>query len=573
MLLVNGASLFKNPLFVIGLILGLILLVVVSVLVYIFIIKRKQEMKAARDLEKKYRYLHGILTEDIEQYVDRILKISEQNIEYVSLYQQYYDTYNEILKNNDRNSYMVVSGLINTINDKKTHNKNLIDSTKKVVNEFEEKVLELFDDLTALLSKDEEFRQNEVSLQRKFRILKETYSNHETELKVMENSFNKVFKRIEKIFIECEELTSSARYDEASEKLPTIEKVLNALEEAFDKLPNYCVRINTTIPKKMDEIADKYHELEGKEYPLHHLKVMSRLENYKLKLDDIFKRLETFNLKNINNELDEIDNDIMSIFKAFDDEESAKEFFDANCDAVYNATYDIEKHFMRIKRSLPYYKEVYLIKDKYLDKVDELQRDIDNIQTIKRDLDNYIHSSTKQPYTIIVSKIADMEKEMTRINEIIKDYNNYLVSLKSDSENAYRTICDYYLKLKEAEYQLREMAVPQYSDRLRVNFDRAYSYLEQIGESIKAKPIDVGTANDILESARELIDDMLKDVQEQIGQMKYAETSIVYANQYRQGFLDCKYALNNAGASFFEGDFTRTIDETVSILRKMRPDN
>jgi hypothetical protein len=73
-------------------------------------------------------------------------------------------------------------------------------------------------------------------------------------------------------------------------------------------------------------------------------------------------------------------------------EESAKEFFDANCEKMYNATYEFEKQFKRIKRALPEYKEVYLIKDKYLDKVEELEFDINQVQSIKRDLDNYIHS-------------------------------------------------------------------------------------------------------------------------------------------------------------------------------------
>ena len=80
------------------------------------------------------------------------------------------------------------------------------------------------------------------------------------------------------------------------------------------------------------------------------------------------------------------------------------------------------------------------------------------------------------------------------------------------------------------------------------------------------------SASDTLSYAEELIKNLLKEVEENASQRKYAEDSIVYANQYRQGFLDCKYALNNAGTSFFEGDFTRTIDETVVIIKKMRPD-
>ena len=89
---------------------------------------------------------------------------------------------------------------------------------------------------------------------------------------------------------------------------------------------------------------------------------------------------------------------------------------------------------------------------------------------------------------------------------------------------------------------------------------------------MKIQPLDVQRAIEILNYAEEIIDPLLKEVEESASQRKYAEDSIVYANQYRQGFLDCKYSLNNAVTSFFEGDFTRTIDETVAIIKKMRPD-
>lgn len=554
---------------------GTLVLVLIAgtILFNVFILGRSRQRRMAKDLEKKYSSLHNILTDDIEQYIARLEFISKQNEEYVAHHEKYLRIYHEILQENDRGSYVAITGLNSTISEKKYKGlKNLIDSTRQIVNEFDRKVTELYNQLSELLQKDEEFRQDELSLQRKFRTLKEKYEENRTELSLMEDSFNKFFERIEKLFAECEELTSGARYEEANEKLPMISQVLDALSEQFEKLPAYCIRVTRVIPKRMEDVQVKYDELEAKDFPLHHLKVMSKLESYKNTLDDISKRLCQFNLKNVEKELDEIDNEIIEIFKEFDDEENAKVFFDENCEKMYTDTYELENKFKKIKRTLPSYKEVYLIKDKYLAKVEELEEDINNIQIIKRDLDQYIHSSTRQPYTIIVNKINDMQGEMDRINEILKDFNSYLVSLKKDSENDYRAICDYFLKLKDAQYTLREMAVPSYSDRLNMPFERSYNYLEQIGEVLKVKPIDVARANEILQTATELIDGLLKDVQEQSAQRKYAEESIVYANQYRQGFVDCKYALKSAGQSFYEGDFTRTIDQTVSIIKKMRPE-
>lgn len=566
---------FENDL---GLIIALliiasILLITGLILIYVFIIRRSHQRKMAKDLEKRYKRLHTVLVEDIEQFIARLEYISNQNLEYIQYHEKYVQLYQEILHNNDRSSYVAISGLNTMINDRKYRGiNNLINSTKTIVIEFDKKVLELYNELNNLLQKDEEFHQEEIKLQRVYRSIKEKYNIHQGELKIISESFDKFFAKIDKLFQECEELTAAARYEESNEKLPIIEKVLNALEQSFEKIPVFCVRISKVIPKKMEEVKARYDELEKQNYPLHHLKVMSHLEQYKLKLEEIYKKISGFSFAGVQESLDQIDEEIVETFKAFDDEEQAKKHFDENCERLYNETYSLEKQYMRIKRMLPNYKEVYLIKDHYLEKMIELEKDIDNVSHIKRDLDTFIHSSTRQPFSIIVLKMNDIEEEMKRIEEIIKDFNQYLVSLKKNSEEIYSKICSYFLKLKDAQYVIREMNVPSFSERLKLNFDRSYAYLEDVGEIIKVQPIDVQNAMDTLSYAEELINQLLKEVEENSSQRKYAEDSIVYANQYRQGFLDCKYALNNAGTSFFEGDFTRTIDETVVIIKKMRPD-
>ena len=417
-------SIFTNPIVIILLAVSLVLLVVGFVLIYVFVIKRNLYRKQSKDLEKKYSQLHMILTEDVEQYIARLEYISNQNLEYIHIHEKYLRLYHAILQENDRNSYIAVDGLRQTIHERKYSGiSNLIESTKKIVNDFEKRVNNIYTDLNKMLQKDEEFHQSELTLQRQYRTIKENYMIHEGELKMMEQSFNRIFEKIDKLFVECEDLTGAARYEEASEKLPLIEQVLNALSESFDDLPAFCVRITKINPRKIHEIKQKYAELEAKEYPLHHLKVMSRVESYKFTLEELTRNICSFKLNKVQESLDHIDEDIINIFKEFDNEEAAKVFFDANCEKMYNATYEFEKQFKRIKRALPEYKEVYLIKDKYLDKIDELERDINQVQTIKRDLDNYIHSSTRQPYTIIVSKINDMILEMRRIEEMIKDFN------------------------------------------------------------------------------------------------------------------------------------------------------
>ena len=210
----SSTSIVKNPIF--WVIIAIVVVVIIAIIfIYIFIIKARNETRTIRELEKKYNNVHQILIDDIDTYLSRLRDIANKNVDYVDVSDEYDNRFQEILQNNDRNSYVALDGLKKKLNDKSNHskNKNLIDSTKKVIYEFERKTTELYNDLNKLLQKDEEFRQDNIELSRKFRALKEKYETHKTELSLMEDSFTKVFDKIQKIFDECETLCKSARYD------------------------------------------------------------------------------------------------------------------------------------------------------------------------------------------------------------------------------------------------------------------------------------------------------------------------------------------------------------------------
>ena len=202
----------------------LVILVVLSYLFYVFIIRRNRQRKIARDLEKKYHHIHEILSDDIiEKSIERVHNISLVNEDYVSYYEKFEARSQEILEVNDKDSYIIITNLNQTIADKKFRGLNsFLDSAKKTVSEFEKCVNGLQKEINDLLAKDEEFRNKEVFLQRQYREIKEKYSAHEHELSLMSEVFTKMFTKIDNMFAECEELTDAGRYEESTEKLPLI---------------------------------------------------------------------------------------------------------------------------------------------------------------------------------------------------------------------------------------------------------------------------------------------------------------------------------------------------------------
>ena len=233
-----------------------------------FVIKRSRQRKIAKELERKYSRIHELLVEDVEGAIERLYKISTQNDEYKHYFEEFSNDYQAILEENDKNSYSTITVLNQTIADNHYSGlSSVIDSAKICVNEFARKVENIYEDLNNLLHKDEEFHQKEVDLQRKYRDIKNKYSEHVGELQLMTPTFTVLFQKIENIFEECEKLNNCARYDESSEKLPLIQNVIFELDKYFDYLPEYCIRTTKVIPQKIEEVKVKYAEFEKNDYP------------------------------------------------------------------------------------------------------------------------------------------------------------------------------------------------------------------------------------------------------------------------------------------------------------------
>ena len=72
------------------------------------------------------------------------------------------------------------------------------------------------------------------------------------------------------------------------------------------------------------------------------MKINSKIETHRYTLDEVKRKLSLFDLTNVQNQLDIIDQDIMMMFKSFDDEQQAKSYFDQNSEKMYANTYELE---------------------------------------------------------------------------------------------------------------------------------------------------------------------------------------------------------------------------------------
>ena len=549
---------------------GVIVLGVLVFLLYHFVISRNRVKHQVRELQKKYSYLDALLIGQDSQYIHRLEIISRTNLLYVDKHEKFSRRFKEIYENDDKFAESMLKQLNALISNKQFKNiKTVISDSKKAMKTFEDKVNALDNDLYTLIKPEEDSRQSILKLKENYRRVKQTFYANSSDLDLVSTSINQVFDKLDQMFVEFETHIESAEYDDAQALLPTIGKVVSALESALSQLPNLCILVNTVIPEKIVDIKRDYDELEQKGLPLYNLAFQTKLGEWNNDLTILRTRLTKLQIGNIMESLDGLQSEIEETRDLLNKEKSDKEFFEANNQAVYQNVIDLEKAFLKICALLPEIYRTYVVTDERKEKVEQLKQTMNALGTIKQSLDNYVHSSLKQPFSTLKGKLDELSAQYALAKEGIEEFKQYIEFLKSSSEEAYTLVFVYYYRLKQVEGLLREIAIPEFSEPYSVRIEDCYELLNQIDKAIKVQPIAVDEINDMVATLKNNANAVFEEIENKFREMQLAESAVVYANRDRNHQDDVHQQLIALENEFYQGEFVKVYHEANAIFKRM----
>ena len=557
---------------------GLVFLIIAGTLVvgaglfllYHFVISRNRIKRQVRELEKKYSYLDALLIGQDSQYIHRLEIISRTNLLYVDKHEKFSRRFKEIYENDDRFAESMIRQLNALINNKQYKNiKSVISDAKKAMSTFEDKVNTLDNDLYVLIKPEEDSRQSILKLKENYRRVKQTFYANSSDLDLVSSSINQVFDKLDQMFIDFETHIESAEYDEAQALLPTIGKVVSALESALSQLPNLCILVNTVIPEKISELKKNYEEVEAQGLPLYNLSFSVRLGEWNNDLSIIRTRLTKLEITNIMEALDALQSEIEEVQYQLNGEQADKKYFEENNQAIYNKVIELEKVFLKICSLLPDVYKTYVVTDEKKETVDELKQTMNALGTVKQSLDNYVHSSLKQPFSSLRNKLDELSDQYEKAKEGIDNFKAYVDFLKSSSEEAYTLVFVYYYRLKQVESLLREIALPLFSEQYKARIEDCYDLLNEIDKAVKVQPIAVDEINEKVRALKSSANALFDEVENKFREMQLAESAVVYANRDRNHQDDVHQQLCQLEESFYHGEFVKVYHDANAIFKRM----
>ncbi len=529
----------------------------------------RKNRKLVEELRRKYEYIHSLLIGQDSAYIKRLEIISDLNLLFRPIYEDFNRQYENLRDNDDRQARIAVEKLEKAVNNK-NHKlfKEIYANQRVIIVNFESEVTTLHQSLEKVIQPETEARQAAVNEKEQYRKIRANHQLHRSEIEPLNSVFQRLFTYVDNTFTEYDRTVETANYDDAAILLERIAKTLNTLEKVLEVAPDLCVRTYNLVPQKIDELEVTYDRLTLEKYPLHHLMVRSFIDNSRRTLEEIGGKLSKFDLQGIDDQLNAITDRIEVFLEAFEEEKDYRLVFEHEFEDTYQDVQDLERQYIRLANVLPQVKKVYAIPETSENRMGHLREQIDYLSSLKRSLDTFLHSATKQPFSVLVEKLKHIQTVVKEARVEMDTFSAELEQLKVDVETSFTSINQLYFELKKAEAALRELQVPAYANRYKIVFDQCYSNIEQINALVHVKPIDVLEVASLHTQLKEQATDLLTGLDADLHMANLAENAIVYANNYRYNFSDIKATLQQDEALFLQGQFEKAYLDAGAILKK-----
>ncbi len=549
--------------------LGILLLAILGVVLYFVVFKQWKLKKDIKSLRTKFERSHGILFGQDTQYIRRLEAISSTNLVYVNDFGEFKRLYRDICEYSDNNASNLLMSLEDMVSERRFKEvKAALPNCKKEVDDFENSVTNLDNSLRRKFKEEENCHSLAYEQRESFRQVKQEYHAKQSDLTLVSQSLETVFSKIEMLFENVDTDIENARYLDAKTLLANdIAPVISSLSKIMKKLPSICISLSTVLPEKIMRLNRRYNELSEEKYPLAHIIAKEDIDKMNDQVKRLSNQVQGLNLKGVDETIDAITRSIDEDIHKFEEEISARAVFERDCDDISGEETALQGTFINLCHALPKLKKIYLIDEEEQKKIDEIQELVNKAGASKRGLDAYSNSVPRQPYTVLVAKMKDLENKNNEAKEAVSALEDFLSSLKKETEEAFSDLSEYYISLRNCEVTVRHINIPAITKRFGDIFTSLHSQIDDLNASLNAVPIDVKKIKEDHERLKSSGDEVFRSVESVSKDLASAEKAIVKMNSCRRNSIQVDNLLSQAERLFYSGDFKHANESALEAQR------
>lgn len=426
----------------------------------------------------------------------------------------------------------------------------------------------LLNEIKEITGSEERNRAIITKLKIKYRELYQKFKNTENEFGENSEVVELQFENIAHKFEQFEELMEKNEYTEVTPIVKSIDEMIKHMINVIEELPGIILLSKSILPKKLEEVQEKYKTMTEKGYPLDYLNVEYNIKEAHNKIEDILSRAKDLNIVDSLFELKVLLDYFESLFTDFEKEkvnrtdyEEANKIFKTKYTKIDNLLNDILKDINEIKR-------LYNLSDTQLEELYSIKSELDSLYNDYNILIKHTSNNTFA-YSKLTKEIETLSLKLARLDERVDVILDSIGSMKEDEVRARQQLEEIKNILKESKSKIREYNLPIIPKNYFIELNDAQVAIKEIIKELDKKPITIDVLNTRVDTARDLTLKLYQTTKEMVRTAMFAEMAIVYGNRYRSSVNDLDKYLKYSEKLFYRGEYKKSLEITINSLNKV----
>ena len=426
----------------------------------------------------------------------------------------------------------------------------------------------LLNEIKEITGSEERNRAIITKLKIKYRELYQKFKETREEFGDTAETVELQFENIASKFELFEELMEKNEYTEVNDMVKKIDEMIKHMANLIEELPGIILLGTSILPKKLEEIKEKYKLMTEKGYPLDYLNIEYNIKESDDKINDILSRAHDLNIEDSLFELKVMLDYFESIFTDFEKEKVNRldyEETNKNFKNKFNKTNGILNEMLGQINEI---KAAYNLSETDLQKLYDIKDELDSLNSDYNVLIEHTSNNTFA-YSELTKEIENLALKLSRIDRIIEGVFNSVGTMKEDELRARQQLDEIKSILKEAKYKIRDYSLPVIPRNYYIELNDAQAAIKEVINELEKKPITIEVLNIRVDTARDLVLKLFQTTKEMVRTAMFAEMAIVYGNRYRSSVNDLDKYLRYSEKLFYRGEYKKSLEVTINSLNKV----
>ncbi|WP_211653833.1 septation ring formation regulator EzrA [Planococcus alpniumensis] len=438
------------------------------------------------------------------------------------------------------------------------------------IDDADQQIAVIFAELDELIGSEEKNRSEMDLIQDKYVRARKNLLAHKSSYGAAAEPLEKRLESFVQRFEEYDQLTGEGNYLRARETVINLSADSSQAFMLVDDIPMMLTEIDEKIPQDLAQLRQGKQEMEEQSYYLNHLGLTEKIEESEQELAVLKKQLETLEVTDSNNRVDEIKDRIDAMYDLLEKEVAAKHYIDQHLmdterhlQVVARDTQELEEESRYVQHSYKITDQEAAIPKTCLEKVEQLAKRFEL-------LSNRLEED-QSAYSSLQDELMHIREDLTIVDSTQMDFTDALKNLRVEENKARIHVEELRRRLQETDRMLHKANIPGIPEDMDVRLEEAEEHLFVAMRALREVPLNMKLVDNYMEQAETSITDVEIKAKEMVENVLLVERIIQYGNRYRKTNPQLHAHLLEAEESFRQMRYTKSLEEAATAVENFEP--